>query len=82
MKVVLEEGQSLAAPPAKITLDRQIAEVGREIGLRRNVYAGWVERGRMTQEESDDRIATMSAVYETLKWLQRHADTIRQAVTS
>lgn len=78
MKVSLEEGQALV--PDKIPIEKQIAEVGREIGLRRNVYAGFVERKKMTQAEADERIACMSAVYETLKWLQRNSETVKAAV--
>lgn len=54
----------------KIPLEQQIAEVGRELGLRRNVYPSFVARGKMTQEEADDHIARLDAVYSTLKWLQ------------
>ena len=55
---------------AKIPLEQQIAEVGRELGLRRNVYPGMVARGRMTQGEADMHLARLDAAYSTLKWLQ------------
>ena len=43
--------------------DREKAkEAEREVGLRRRVYKGWVEIGRMTQKESDRRIAIMEAI--------------------
>ena len=57
-------------PTPKIGIDEQIAEVGREIGLRKNVYPGFVARGKLTQEEADDHLARMEAVYATLKWIK------------
>lgn len=50
-----------------VTIDQQIAEVGREIGLRRNVYAGFVARGKLTQAAADEHLARMEAAYATLK---------------
>lgn len=58
----------------KHTLDEQIAEVGREIGLRKNVYPGFVARGKLEQSEADDHIAKMESVYATLKFLRSHRD--------
>ena len=53
-----------------MTLDDQIRCVGREIGLRRNVYPKFLASGRITQEKADHEIAAMEAVYETLKRLR------------
>lgn len=50
-----------------ITIERQIAAVRREISMRRKVYPGWVQRGRMTQDEADRQIATMEAARATLE---------------
>lgn len=50
-----------------ITIERQIACVRREIGMRRKVYPGWVQRGKMTQDEAERQIATMEAVQATLE---------------
>lgn len=49
------------------SLDDQIKEVGREIGMRKNVYPKWVAAKRMSQADMDRRIATMEAAYATLK---------------
>lgn len=57
-------------PTLKITIEEQIAEVGREIGLRKNVYKNFVARGKFTQEEADLHIAKMEAAYATLKWVR------------
>ena len=53
-----------------IPLTDQINEVGREIGLRRNVYPQFVARGKMSQEEADAHLAKMEAAYTTLIWLR------------
>jgi hypothetical protein len=53
-----------------MTLDEQIKCVGREIGMRRNVYPKFILSKRMTQEKADHEIACMESVYETLKRLQ------------
>lgn len=50
-----------------ITIDRQIAAVRDEIGKRKRLYPKWVREQRMTQAESDDRIACMEAVRATLE---------------
>lgn len=61
-----------------ITIDQQIAEVGREIGLRKNVYPSFVARGKMTQAEADDHTARMEQVLLTLKWIKTHADVLHE----
>jgi len=53
-----------------ISLEQQIKCVGREIGLRRNVYPKFLMSGRITQEKADYEIAAMEAVLETLQGLR------------
>lgn len=53
------------------TLARQIQCVAREIALRRAVYPKFIASGRMKQDRADDEIATMEAVIETLKGLEK-----------
>jgi len=53
------------------SLAAQIAEVEREIAMRRRVYAGQVARGKMRQAEADMHIGRMEDVLATLKLLQR-----------
>lgn len=65
--------------PPRITLDQQIAEVGREIGLRRQVYPGFIARGKLSKEEADGHLARMEAVYATLKWLKENRDAVMKA---
>lgn len=54
-----------------IPLADQIKCVGREIGLRKNVYPRRVARGQMTDADATRELATMEAVYETLKRVER-----------
>ena len=65
-----------------IPLKDQIAEVGRELGMRKGVYAKWVASGRMTQEAADTGIARMDAVYKTLKWLEANREEVVNGIPS
>ena len=53
-----------------ISLEQKIKCVGREIGLRRNVYPKFLMSGRITQEKADYEIAAMEAVLATLQGLR------------
>lgn len=55
-----------------IPLADQIKCVGREIGLRKNVYPRRVALGKMTDAEATRELATMEAVLESLKRLERN----------
>lgn len=63
----------------RIPLPQQIAEVGREIGLRRSVYPTFIARGKMTQEEADEHLARMEAAYSTLIWLRENREWVLSA---
>lgn len=52
-----------------IPLERQIACVRREVGMRRHVYPRWVATSKMSQDDADRQIATMEAVQATLERL-------------
>lgn len=58
----------------KIDIDKQIAEVARELALRRNVYPHHVARGKMDQAEADEHFGRMEAVMETLKWVRENRE--------
>lgn len=60
------EGQYFTAD--EIVIARR--EVGREIGLRRNVYPKWVASGRMKQGEADAHLDAMTKAYAILKWAE------------
>ena len=50
-----------------IDLRAQLAEVEREIALRRRVYPRWVQIGRLSQAAADRQIAVMEAVLATAR---------------
>jgi len=52
------------------SIGAQIAEVEREIALRRHVYPGQVARGKMRQAEADIHISRMEDVLQSLRQLQ------------
>lgn len=56
----------MSPPPPKVSLERQIRCVKRELGKRKGVYPRWVASGRMTQEQADDEREAMEAVLATL----------------
>jgi hypothetical protein len=53
--------------PEPITIERQIAAVRKEIGMRHRVFPRWVSAGKMTQQQADDGIAAMQATLETVR---------------
>ena len=57
----------LFAGTLPVDLCAQIAEVEREIALRRRVYPRWTAAGRLTQAAADRQIETMEAVLATLR---------------
>lgn len=57
-----------------ITLEEQLAEVRREIGLREFWYPKWVEARRLTQKNADHALAAMRAVERTLQSLVENAN--------
>ena len=61
----------------KIPLSEQIAEVGREVGLRRNVYPRLVGKGQLARADADHHLARMRAALVTLRRLARTATRIR-----
>jgi hypothetical protein len=46
----------------KFTFADKLAEVKREIAMRKNVYPAFIARGRLTQEQAERHIAVMSAI--------------------
>ena len=52
------------------SLDDQIAEVERELAMRRRVYAKFVLSGKMTKTAADRQTANMQAVLESLHRLK------------
>lgn len=52
---------------SKITLNEMVQCVGREVGLRKNVYPGMIARGKISMAKADREVAVMEAIYEYLK---------------
>lgn len=61
----------------KTPIASQIAEVLRELALRRNTYPRLVGSGKMKQSEADLCTARMEAVLETLKFCRDNEADIR-----
>ena len=53
-----------------ITIDEQIAEVKRELGLRQKLYPRWIEKRTLKQENADRQMALMQSILDTLKQLK------------
>ena len=45
-----------------VTIAMKMAELQREIATRERVYPRWVEQGRMTQRQANERLAAMKAI--------------------
>ena len=53
-----------------MTIDEQIKEVKREIGMRKVMYPKWVQSDKLRPEKAEHGIAAMEAVLETLTAVQ------------
>lgn len=60
----------------KIGYDQQLAELDRELAMRRNVYPKWVRDGRMKEATADRQIAALEAARETVRQA-RQAEVMR-----
>lgn len=68
--------------PPRISIDQQVAEVQREIALRRKVYPDLVRAGKLRQGEADLCLNRMEAVLNTLTYMREHRETILAAVAA
>lgn len=64
----------------KVSLASQIAEVDREIAMRRQVYGRKVNDRKMRQSEAELLIDRMQAVRNTLAWLKQNEADVRAFV--
>ena len=53
-----------------MTLQEQIAELERENRVRRKVFPGWIQQGRLSAQAAEHRIACFDATIAQLKKLQ------------
>jgi hypothetical protein len=56
--------------PRQFTLDEEIAELGREIGMRKGFYKKKVDSNQMTQSDADYKIGVMQSAQNRLKALK------------
>lgn len=49
------------------TFDQQLAEIDRELAMRKRLYPQWVERGTLRQDTADRQVAILQAVRETVR---------------
>lgn len=52
-------------------LKKCISEAGREVSLRRWVYPGLIEKGKLTRKQSAEQIQLMKDIQEALRELER-----------
>jgi hypothetical protein len=63
----------------RVTLREQIRCVERELTMRSRVYAGLVDRRKMTPHEAEREITTMGQVLKTLQACEQLADVLEEA---
>lgn len=61
----MESGRVIAGP--MVSLQDQIAEVKREIEMRKRVYIRLVDQGKLTREDAERKTVVMVAVLDTLE---------------
>lgn len=52
--------------PLRVTLQQQVQELGRELGMRSRVYASWVRSGRMNEQTANEQTDRMKAALDTV----------------
>lgn len=57
----------------RVSLADQIAEVKREIAMRKSVYLRQIDAGKMNAEDAERRTVNMAAVLDTLEQVRDHA---------
>jgi branched-subunit amino acid aminotransferase/4-amino-4-deoxychorismate lyase len=62
-------------------LNQQIEEVERELEYRAKVYATMQAKGTMKPSRAEYHTQRMEAVLQTLKWLRRHEEKIKELTT-
>ena len=65
---------------AMVSVADQIAELRREVAMRRNVYPKRVVAGAMTQGDADRKMAVLEAAIATLRFIEQHRDALRALI--
>lgn len=55
----------------QFTIGEQIAEIKRELALRKNCYPKWIG-GRLTRAQADKQLGAMEAALKTLEKFKRY----------
>lgn len=55
----------------KPTLKEVIADIGRELGMRKGAYPRFIAQGRLTQAKADHQTACMEEAYRLLKQIEQ-----------
>lgn len=64
---------------AAVPIEDQIAELEREVAMRRQVYPNLVIGRKLSQAKADQQIATMQAAAASLRWLAANREWIHEA---
>jgi hypothetical protein len=59
-----------------VSFDDQLAEVEREVEVRKKLYPGWVTEGRIIQSAAQERLARLIAARDTLRAMKQHHGSI------
>lgn len=62
-----------------VTLAHQIAEVRRELALRKSAYPRFIAKGTLRQGEADECMRRLQGVHDHLMWVERNEAAIRAA---
>lgn len=54
-----------------VSLGDQIAELERELRVRRVVYPGWIEARRISRDAADLQVRRMEEALATVQWVKR-----------
>lgn len=63
----------------RVSLADQIAEVKREIMMRKKVYVGLIDIGKMTPFQAEERTLNMEAVLQTLEGVRGLVDIMERS---
>ena len=62
-------------PNVPDSLEAQIAEIDRELAMRKAAYPKWIRDGRLSQTQADRQMAAMQAVASTLRRMKERQAT-------
>jgi len=62
----------------KVPIEEQIAEVERELKMRTHVYPGLVASDKLKPLQAIKQNEGMMAVLDTLKWVQKNKDRLKE----